>query len=87
MGVTKTNLFSETQNDIDEFGLGMDNMLNELLGTDIPASLRVLAPGFSIEKRLGPVIGGIGYYSAGFKITDAQFLGLGQFDNITTNEI
>ena len=67
---------------IDEFGVG--DLFGELLGNDIPASLRVLAPGFSMEKRLGPVIGGIGYYSAGFKITESQFLGMGQYDNTTT---
>ena len=51
--------------------VGFSNLFNT--GADVlPTSERVSVPSFGIEKRVGPVYGGIGFYNTGFSFSETN---------------
>ena len=59
---------SENQGDA---GVGFGDVdFGEFLGVDeVPSAKRISVPSFSIEKRLGPVYAGLGFYNTGYTFT------------------
>ena len=65
---------SEAQQDLGGFG-DMGDVLGGLLGVeDNPRAERISVPSFGIEKRVGPVYAGFGFYNTGFLFTQTATL-------------
>ena len=51
-----------------------------ILGVDEnPLPERISVPSFSIEKRIGPFYGGLGFYNTGFSVTQTNLMTRGTY--------
>ena len=65
---------------VSEF-MDMGALFEDVTGIEeLPTPERIDVPSFSIEKRLGPIYGGIGFYNTGFKLSQTVL-----FQSITTS--